>query len=179
MYCLIYFVVFVYNFNGTLLVVRRLLSQSDTYLECSDSTQLCDEIKFFLKSYLMLREVEKKSIKEYSSPLKHNEVNKTIRKIILESSSTSSTTSTSERYSGGSKERAHENLRLGNLSTRDQMVLDGRACSWCGGDLPTAALQNGVKSTYCSHACAEEGRLRRGGKYTSSIPIIHLRMISQ
>ena len=113
----------------------------------------------------MLREVEKKSIREHSSPLKHNEVNKITRKIILESSSLSSSPATiSERYSGGSKERAQENLRSGNLSTTDQKVLDGKACSWCGGDLPTAALQNGVKSTYCSYACAEEGRLRRGGK---------------
>lgn len=148
--------------------MKKLLAQTETYLENSDSNQLSEEIKSFVKAYLMLREIEKKSIREYPNPLKHDEVNKTVRKIILESSSSSSTTAQSQqlqRYTGGSKERANENLVIGQLSEVDQRVLDGIACSWCGCDLPSAALQRGVKSTYCSHACAEEGRLRRGGMF--------------
>ncbi len=142
--------------------MEKLLAQTKTYLELSDMNQLIDEIKFFVKTYLMLREVEKKSIREYVTPLKHNEVNSTLRKLVLESSSTRLLL---QRYSGGSKERANENLAAGQLSGVDQKVLDGKACSWCGRDLPHAALQRGVKSTYCSIACAEEGRLRRGGKF--------------
>lgn len=122
--------------------------------------QLRDEIKYFTQSYLMLREIEKKIIREYPTPLKHDEVNNTVKKVVRESSSTQS----QERYSGGSKERANKNLARGQLSEVDQRVLDGKACSWCGRDLPHAALQRGVKSTYCSIACAEEGRLKRGGK---------------
>ncbi len=145
----------------------RLIKQTETYLQNSDGNQLCSEIKAFVRSYLMLREIEKRSIREYPEPLKHDQVNSTLRKIVLESSS--SAQSEVKRYSGGARERANENLEKGELSSTDQRVLDGKACSWCGSDLPLISLSSEVKSTYCSHSCAEEGRLRRGGKFVEEL----------
>jgi len=74
-------------------------------------------------------------------------------------------TQSTERYSGGSKERAQENLAAGNATEADQRVLNGEACVWCGGNFPDASFRKGVESSYCSQECAEEGRLRRGGEY--------------
>lgn len=72
-----------------------------------------------------------------------------------------------ERYSGGAKERARENVNNGTASSIDMEILEGRLCAWCGGNLPTVAIQDGVECTYCSRECTEQGRLKRGGMYAS------------
>lgn len=119
------------------------------------------EIKSFSSSLIALREVERKAIKEWPFPIKPNGIKETLHKIVAKSVSKSQTT---ERYVGGRKEKALENLKAGNATMEDHRVLKGMACAWCGGNLPRASFQKGVESTYCSQECAEEGRLRRGGK---------------
>lgn len=74
-----------------------------------------------------------------------------------------------ERFSGGAKERAVEKKKLGEvLSQQETDILNGIACSWCGKPKPAISLQrhksDGIQSIYCSQECAEEGRLKRGGK---------------
>ena len=138
--------------------------------------KICNEIKSFVKSYILLREVEKKAIKEHDEPVNHDGLHETLKEIMFASSaSTLTLTSTSsshlelQRYAGGAKERAVENLAIDELSDVDKRVLEGMACCWCGGDLPQTSLEKGVKSTYCSQDCAEEGRLKRGGEWMTCL----------
>jgi hypothetical protein len=144
-----------------ILSLCSVVQSLESYFEAGDERQLSYEIKSFVKSFILLREVEKKAIKEYNKPIHHLGLHETLKNILL------STPPYSEvnRYTGGSKERAIENQSQGKMSESDKSVLDGKACCWCGGDLPKTSLEEGVESTYCSQACAEEGRLRRGGKH--------------
>ena len=123
-----------------------------------DEGQICFEIKSFVKSFILLREVEKKMISEYTDPIEHDKLREVLKKILL----TKSSHSEIQRYAGGSKERAIDNLNNGRETERDKLVLAGTSCSWCGQQKPSTSLKNGVVSTYCSQTCAEEGRLRRG-----------------
>jgi hypothetical protein len=131
--------------------------------------RLSSEIKSFSSSYIALREIEKKTIQEWALPICHNAIKDTLRKIVSQSMSSHQTT---ERYKGGRKERAVENMNSGNATNEDRRVLNGEACAWCGGNLSDASLRRGVESTYCSQECAEEGRLRRGGKFDILIHFI-------
>ena len=77
------------------------------------------------------------------------------------------TDGTTHRYEGGAKERAVERRDAGEkLTTTDEAVLNGQACAWCAGALPHC--KGSTIATYCSHVCAEEGRLKRGGFYAST-----------
>ena len=122
------------------------------------------EIKSFASSYIALREVEKKTIQEWALPIHHDVLKETLCKIVLSQSISQS--HTTDRYKGGKKEQALENLNSGNATEEDHRILNGEACAWCGDKLPDASFRRGVESTYCSQECAEEGRLRRGGTYT-------------
>jgi len=123
--------------------------------------RLSFEIKSFSSSFIALREVEKKAIKEWALPIHHDILKETLCKIVSQSMPQSHTT---DRYKGGRKEEASENLKSGNATEEDHRILNGEACAWCGGNLPDASFRRGVESTYCSQECTEEGRLRRGGK---------------
>jgi len=108
--------------------------------------------------------MDKKVLKEWGESMTCIAIRESLRRIILSSHSSYQR----ERYSGGCKEKALENTKTGIVSKRDEEVLSGNACAWCGGDFSDASLQSGVQSTYCSRECAEEGRLRRGGFYAST-----------
>lgn len=131
----------------------------------TDRPSLEKEIKEFIRSFSALREVEKHAIKKYGLPIQNSGLRDTLQRIVMESSSSNCHT---DRYCGGRKEEAIANKSAGNVSDADKKVLDGYACAWCGNDLNSSSLRSGVVSTYCSIECAEEGRLKRGGMYSSS-----------
>lgn len=134
------------------------------YFSESDRHLLSQEIKDFIRSFSGLREVEKQAIQKYGIPIQSSTLRETLQRIVIESSSKSQT----DRYCGGRKEEAIANKVAGKLSEADKKVLDGFGCAWCGKDLHSSSLRTGVASTYCSFECAEEGRLKRGGMYSSS-----------
>eukprot|EP00559_Dactyliosolen_fragilissimus_P005494 CAMPEP_0184872242 /NCGR_PEP_ID=MMETSP0580-20130426/41171_1 /TAXON_ID=1118495 /ORGANISM="Dactyliosolen fragilissimus" /LENGTH=1184 /DNA_ID=CAMNT_0027375001 /DNA_START=422 /DNA_END=3976 /DNA_ORIENTATION=- len=141
-------------------------SQKLDHTNPSKIKQLSQEIKDFLTAYVNLRQVEKKVIRESGKVIRSNNIKYQINEIIQ---SSSFSTSSTERYAGGEKERAIDNLTKGiELSQEQRLVLDGLACAWCAKPLSDAAKCRGVQSTYCSQKCAEEGRLKRGGIYASS-----------
>jgi hypothetical protein len=121
--------------------------------------RMCEELKEFVLCYLSLREVEKKFIKESGDAFTTSTLKCTLAKLLV-----STVTGTTERYQGGAKERAIQSLKNGCANEIDLAVINGRACAWCAkpffGSIGSA--------TYCSHSCAEEGRVRRGGMYSSS-----------
>lgn len=123
------------------------------------------ELQSFTSSYLALREIEKKKIQGFESPIEANGIRQTLRIIAL---SECPSVETTERYGGGRKEQAIENEKNGIASAEDKAILNGEACAWCGESLQSVAFRRGVQSTYCSQECAEEGRLKRGGMYSSS-----------
>jgi 5-methylcytosine-specific restriction endonuclease McrA len=122
------------------------------------------ELKDFVTNYLGLREVEKKAIKDSGKPFSPYQ----LRRLVLGMMTSSIGNGSTERYAGGAKERARENLDSGNATQVDMDILEGKMCVWCGGHLPRASKVAGVKSTYCSRECAENGRLQRGGMYAST-----------
>lgn len=128
-----------------------------------NGARFCRQLKAFVTSFLALREVEKKAIKDWGRP----STNSSLLANLAEQMS-SPTSSTTDRYSGGRKERAIENTRNNVATDQDMAVLNGGSCAWCGEKLGRASLQEGVESTYCSAECAEEGRLRRGGMYAAT-----------
>jgi SWI/SNF-related matrix-associated actin-dependent regulator 1 of chromatin subfamily A len=118
------------------------------------------DLRSFVSVYLTLSEAGRKVIKDAGSPFPpYNLAQRT------QSPRLGSEIRSLNRYVGGAKERAVENREAGCPSSGDLAVLDGQACAWCRGDLPTAHQRAGAG--YCSQACAEEGRLKRGGKYAS------------
>ena len=120
---------------------------------------LCSEAKQFVSAYLGLREVEKKLIKESRKPFTGSMLRVEVSRMLV-----SSVNGSTERYSStGAKERALLNLKNGCCTLEDNAVLKGTACAWCG--KPNLVAQG---STYCSFECAEEGRVKRGGLYSSS-----------
>lgn len=122
-----------------------------------------DEIKQFVTQYVSLREIEKKFLSEIDRPLTSTD----LRQNILREAPVPAALST-QRYIGGAKERAKERMESGQADRTDMAILQGRLCAYCGGDLSRAAKARGVESTYCSRECAETGRLKRGGMYSSS-----------
>lgn len=145
-------------------VVRSLNVSNEKQSSRKTQEQCRDEIKTFIRSYLSLREVEKKVLKDWNEPVSSVALKQTVAKIM-----TSSTTeSCTERYAGGAKERAAANAKAGTATALDNSVLAGTACAWCADELPDAAFAPNVESTYCSQECAEKGRLGRGGMFAST-----------
>lgn len=118
---------------------------------------MCTELKNFVRSWLGLREAEKKVVKERGEAIASSSLKQTVAKLLVTSIS-----GTIERYQGGAKERAILNARNSCATAEDNAVLSGKACAWCAKPLLCAG------GTYCSQSCVEDGRLRRGGLYSSS-----------
>ena len=146
--------------------LRESVLSKKSSLPLISTDDISTEIKQFITTYLTIREVEKKAIQEWDTPIRSDAIRETLRSIVQ--SSQSLLTESTERYSGGSKERALENIAAGNATDSDRRVLNGEACIWCAASLPDVALRKGVESYYCSQECAEKGRLRRGGMYSST-----------
>lgn len=125
-----------------------------------DALSLSNSLKNFIRAYLSLREIERKVLSDHGEPITADEMPRRIASLLTHSGQGT------ERYVGGAKERAKERLLDGSLTEEDHAILDGQACSWCGAMLSRAARQ--AQSSYCSQACAEEGRLKRGGMYASA-----------
>mmetsp|Transcript_4115 Transcript_4115/g.11318 ORF Transcript_4115/g.11318 Transcript_4115/m.11318 type:complete len:291 (+) Transcript_4115:1024-1896(+) len=121
---------------------------------------MCENLCSFLRCFLSLREVEKKAFVENGRPTTPGDLRKTVAELIM--ASRADKKATFDRYGGSSKDRAAENARNNVATERDKAVLRGEACGWCGKNLPRHSRMEGVKSTYCSQKCSEEGRLRRG-----------------
>jgi len=120
--------------------------------------RMCKELKQFVRHYLGLREVEKKVVKESDKAISSSSLKQTAASLVV-----STISGSKDRYEGGAKERAITN-QLNNCATKEDMaVLNGQACVWCGGPF---LCSNGAH--YCSYKCAETGRLRRGGMYSST-----------
>ena len=131
------------------------------------------DLETFVSSFLSLREIERKAIKDSGEPFSSKHLSQAATKVMMEvgkkrKHNTMSTTATliTDRYTGGAKERAGERLQEGTATPEDMAVLKGHNCAWCAGTLSTASRM--AQSIYCSQECAEEGRLRRGGWYASS-----------
>ena len=110
-----------------------------------------------------LREVEKRWLQESDVPhsgsnLKQNIILRMPKMIDYSTS----------RYTGGARERAREKVHNGTATERDLDIIDGYLCAYCGGTMSKAAQHQDVQSTYCSAECAQQGRLKRGGMYSSS-----------
>ena len=130
------------------------------------------ELEAFVRAFLSLREVERKAIKNSGEAFSPRNLAQAATKIILglgrkrKHDTIRTIASTTDRYVGGAKELAEERLQKGEANTEDMAVLKGYKCAWCASDFSAASRM--AQSTYCSQECAEEGRLRRGGKYASS-----------
>eukprot|EP00980_Cylindrotheca_fusiformis_P029622 scaffold23625_cov137-Cylindrotheca_fusiformis.AAC.7 len=125
---------------------------------------LRSEIEQFVSSYLGLREVEKKAIRDSEQSFSPFQLKQAALRIMNSSAVQYSTT----RYSGGAKEQAKKNMENGAADSTDLDILEGKLCAWCGGNLPAASTVGGVESTYCSRECSQQGRLKRGGVYAST-----------
>ena len=143
-------------------VVRQVLAAvvDDTLImSCEERLHvMCEELKQFVRCYLSLRQVEKKVVKESGRPFAASSLKQSVAKLLV-----STITGTTERYQGGAKERAIENMKNGCATAIDLSVINGRACAWCS--KPFLFVND---ATYCTQSCAEEGRVRRGGMYSSS-----------
>lgn len=124
----------------------------------AEKTALIREIQSFVDQYMLLREVEKKALKEGGNV--HSGTNLRQDAVRLMPDSLPKST---ERYIGGAKERARERVEMGNGNDNDISILTGLSCAYCGGTLSTVSRLPGVISTYCSRECADQGRLKRGG----------------
>jgi len=136
-------------------------------MTAATDAKLQTEIEHFVTSYLGLREVEKKAIRDSGQAFSPFQLKQAALYAMTSSCTTNKTYST-ERYSGGAKERARQNLENGTADATDMAILEGRQCAWCAGELPAASKVAGVQSTYCSRECAEQGRIKRGGMYAST-----------
>lgn len=119
---------------------------------------MCEELKQFVRCYLSLREVEKKVVKESGQAFTTSSLKQTVAKLLV-----STITGTTERYQGGAKERATENMKNGCATSIDMAVINGQACAWCAKPFSFVNC-----ATYCTQSCAEEARVRRGGMYSST-----------
>ena len=120
------------------------------------------ELKSFVSRYMELRELEKKALKESGIAVSASMLKHTASKLVV-----SSVNGETERYTGGAKEKAKLNAKNNCATKRDLDIINGKACAWCG---ETLYLQSSkvMDATYCSYKCAEEGRVRRGGMYSSA-----------
>lgn len=122
-----------------------------------DSTSVFD----FVISFLELSEAEKKFLRDSDETMTSEDINSTVARLM-----TTERSKEFNRYVGGAKERARENQEKGIASEADQLVLQGIACAWCAKTLSRASLRG--DSTYCTEECARNGRLKRGGMFSSS-----------
>jgi len=121
---------------------------------------LIEEITNFVDQFMLLREVEKKLLKDNEKI--YSGIN--LRQEVLQMMPTNASgNSTTERYLGGAKERARERVEQGTGDENDMAILEGRCCAYCGGNLSSVSRLPGVSSTYCSRECADQGRIKRGG----------------
>lgn len=116
-----------------------------------------------MNQYVGLREIEKKFLQDIGRSYTCCNLKQRILRDAPESAPC-----TTKRYIGGAKERSRERMELGLADDDDMAILRGHRCAYCGGKLSRASREQGVKSTYCSRECAENGRLKRGGMYSSS-----------
>lgn len=142
-------------------IVENYPEQKNFKTELNDQI-LRNEVENFISAFAALREIEKKAIAEWGEPIAYSSLRKTLSNILVSSVKGSQTT---ERYGGGCMERALENSTAGTATEADEAVIRGEACAWCGYALSKASLRSGVKATYCSKECSEQGRIRRGGKF--------------
>jgi len=155
------------NFNAEAMsklitsIVENYPEQKNFKTELNDQI-LRNEVENFISAFAALREIEKKAIAEWGEPIAYSSLRKTLSNILVSSVKGSQTT---ERYGGGCMERALENSTAGTATEADEAVIRGEACAWCGYALSKASLRSGVKATYCSKECSEQGRIRRGGKF--------------
>ena len=142
--------------------IRQVLSALDTNtlnVSCQDNLKcMCEEVKQFITCYLNLREVEKKAVKESGQAVSASSLKQLAANLLV-----STITGTTERFQGGAKERAFANIKNGCATIEDVAVINGQGCSWCA-----KPFVCGKGATYCSQSCAEEGRARRGGMFSSS-----------
>ena len=125
---------------------------------------MSQELKKFVSCYLELREIEKKALKESGVAVSSSLLKTTAANLVV-----STVSGETKRYTGGAKEMANLNVRNSCASKRDLDIIKGKACSWCGELLQLKQKSsNIVDATYCSYKCAEEGRIRRGGIYSSA-----------
>jgi 5-methylcytosine-specific restriction endonuclease McrA len=128
--------------------------------------QLQKEIEQFISNYLALREVEKKALKESGMPYSGHQLKQTSVGLLVLATSAAQTNndgSNTERYCGGAKEQAQENMEGDIATSTDLAILVGLLCASCGGDRSASSEQAGVASTYCSRECAEQHGLKRAG----------------
>ena len=146
---------------------RDLFLPSDTSRD-SLLSMMVNEVKSFITSYMNLREVEKKAVKESNEIIEASALNRTAAKLLQ-----STVCGSTERYSNGgkalgAKERAVENVRNNVATDSDRLVLRKLACAWCAAPFQKQNLTHDVDATYCSFECAEEGRIRRGNIFSST-----------
>lgn len=135
------------------------------FLERSFTIDLKSALREFVTGYLRLRAVEQRMIRESGRVLSAQQLAPVAAQLLYDSSSKSADNGCLKRYCGGAKELAAHRVAEGTATELDQAVLDGKACAWCSSTLTSAAKR--AKSVYCSQACAEEGRVRRGGMFAS------------
>ncbi|KAL7551913.1 hypothetical protein ACHAWF_015118 [Thalassiosira exigua] len=143
--------------------VRQILAPLDDLLPPAlvfneNLRTMCEELKQFVRHYLSLREVEKKALKESGEAITASSLKHTVAKLLV-----STITGATDRYSGGARERAISNLKNNCASAEDMAVINGKRCAWCA--KPFLCAEG---ATYCSQTCVEEGRVRRGGIYSST-----------
>jgi 5-methylcytosine-specific restriction endonuclease McrA len=139
--------------------VLKILRKAELHTLDLPKRQMEDDLKMFISSYLRLREIEKKTLQKSGEAIAATDLSYMVARLLV------APVGGTERYVGGAKEHANHNLAKGTASENDLSVLDGRCCAWCGSCLSAVSIR--AESTYCSQDCAEEGRLRRGGKFAS------------
>ncbi|CAB9499376.1 annealing helicase and endonuclease ZRANB3 [Seminavis robusta] len=150
------------------LSVMEIIQRLDSSIVSSPpkQQQCARETEEFVRSYLALREVHRKAIKDSGEAFSSKNLAQSAAKLLTMKNTSALHKSSTDRYSGGAKERAGERLKDGTASKEDMDVLKGDNCAWCAGALSDASKL--AKAVYCSQACAEEGRIRRGGMFASS-----------
>jgi hypothetical protein len=149
-----------FNPTGVNSIVQRLKRPADNNVE-----SFSWDLQLFVRSYISLREVEKKALKDSGESFAPGGLSQSAARVM--SLSLISGAPCTERYGGGAKERAIENHKNGTATQTDEAILKGKACAWCSSNLTQA--QRIAKAVYCSQDCAETGRLRRGGWASSAI----------
>ena len=142
-------------------VVRTISLGKDS--QSSIRTNCVELVKQFCQNYSTLREIEKKKLQESGLAFFAQDLRQNVAKLCAYS-----LTLSTERYVGGAKERSLERVEQGTETDADKSVLEGYACAWCAENLPSTSLARGVQATYCSQKCVDEGRLKRGGMFSSS-----------
>eukprot|EP00986_Skeletonema_menzelii_P008167 scaffold3356_cov154-Skeletonema_menzelii.AAC.17 len=156
--------------------IRGVLSELDgssllpsaAALQNNLQSMMIDEIKLFVTSYMNLREIEKKAVKDSNEAIAASSLTHVAAKLLQ-----STVCGSTERYSNGgqalgAKERAVENLKNNVATEIDRLVLQKLACAWCATKFQRQNLTCNVDATYCSWKCAEEGRVRRGNIFSST-----------